>query len=118
MTKETKQKPIHKVRIGSIVACVWRNETEHGPRFNVTVERLSRRVGAMVNYTWAKSLDNSAEDSAARAFFRGVDAHSERGPSDFDALHQINSNWVYQLPFGSGKRWGAGMRGIAEAMSD
>ncbi|MGE3818891.1 MAG: hypothetical protein AB7I30_05605 [Isosphaeraceae bacterium] len=40
MTKETKQKPVHKVRIGTIVACVWRNETEHGPRFNVTVERL------------------------------------------------------------------------------
>ena len=29
-----------------------------------------------------------------------------RGPSDFDLRHQINSNWVYDLPFGRGRRFG------------
>src|SRR6266478_6058835 len=32
-----------------------------------------------------------------------------RGVSDFDATHQINSNWVWELPFGVGKRYGSGM---------
>ena len=34
------QKPIHEVRLGSIKAAVWRNETEAGVRYNVTFSRL------------------------------------------------------------------------------
>jgi hypothetical protein len=40
----SKQKPTHKpveeVRIGSIKAAIWKNETESAPRFNVTFQRL------------------------------------------------------------------------------
>lgn len=35
-----KQKPIHEVRLGLIKAAVWRNETETGIRYNVTVCRI------------------------------------------------------------------------------
>lgn len=37
MTK--KQKP-HTIRLGSIKAAIWKNETEKGSRYNVTVARL------------------------------------------------------------------------------
>jgi len=33
-------KPIHEVRLGSIKAAVWRNQTETGVRHNVTFSRL------------------------------------------------------------------------------
>lgn len=36
----SKQKPIHEVRLGSIKAAIWKNETEAGPRFNATFSRL------------------------------------------------------------------------------
>jgi hypothetical protein len=36
----TKQKPAHTIRLGSIKAAIWKNETESGPRFNVTIARL------------------------------------------------------------------------------
>ena len=39
MAKE-KRKPSHEVRLGSIKAAVWRNETESGVRYNVTVSRI------------------------------------------------------------------------------
>jgi len=38
--KNTKQKPIHEVRLGHIKAAVWRNETEAGVRYNVTFSRI------------------------------------------------------------------------------
>lgn len=41
MAKDTpKQKPIHEVRLGSIKAAVWRNDTDNGVRYNATLTRL------------------------------------------------------------------------------
>lgn len=42
MAEQTRKKPAHEVRIGPVKAAIWLNETEHGPRFNVTFERLYR----------------------------------------------------------------------------
>ena len=38
--KNTKQKPIHEVRLGFIKAAVWKNDTEAGVRYNVTFSRI------------------------------------------------------------------------------
>lgn len=37
---KAKQQPVHEVRLGSIKATVWENETTAGTRHNVTVSRL------------------------------------------------------------------------------
>lgn len=34
------QKPVHEIRLGRIRASIWRNETQNGPRHNVTISRL------------------------------------------------------------------------------
>ena len=38
----TKKRPIHELRLGRIKAAVWENDTETGPRHNVTIARLYR----------------------------------------------------------------------------
>ena len=38
--KESKNRPVHEVRMGRIRAAIWQNETETGTRHNVTVSRL------------------------------------------------------------------------------
>jgi Ca-activated chloride channel family protein len=51
--------------------------------------QLSKRVAALINYTWARSVDDFSQDSAARALFRRLQTESERGPSDFDIRHTL-----------------------------
>ncbi|MEZ6209993.1 MAG: hypothetical protein R3B46_01925 [Phycisphaerales bacterium] len=34
--------PIDHIRLGAIRAAIWSNDTENGPRFSVTVERMYR----------------------------------------------------------------------------
>jgi len=34
------QKPAHEVRLGSVKAAIWQNQTENGTRFNVTLARI------------------------------------------------------------------------------
>jgi hypothetical protein len=40
MPKPNPVKPVHEVRLGSIKAAIWENQTENGTRFNVTVSRI------------------------------------------------------------------------------
>lgn len=35
-------KPVQEIRVGRIKANLWANETEHGTRYNVTVQRLCK----------------------------------------------------------------------------
>ncbi|MBX3412580.1 MAG: hypothetical protein KF708_07825 [Pirellulales bacterium] len=36
----SKPRPIHEVRLGSVKAAVWQNETSSGTRYSVTLQRL------------------------------------------------------------------------------
>ena len=65
------------------------------------------------NYTFSKSIDEGSDAERVPAF-GGLSAvintwepKQLRGPSDFDARHQINANWVYDLPFGRGRHFGS-----------
>jgi len=41
MQTQTKNKPIHEVRLGPIKAAVWKNDTDNGgARYNVSVQRI------------------------------------------------------------------------------
>lgn len=35
-----KNKPVHEVRLAAVKAAIWKNDTDSGVRFNVTVTRL------------------------------------------------------------------------------
>jgi len=38
--KPEKNRPVHEFRLGRIKAAIWENETQSGPRHNVTITRL------------------------------------------------------------------------------
>jgi hypothetical protein len=64
------------------------------------------------NYTYSASFDIGSDAERSRtygglsAIINTWDPNAMRGPSDFDARHQLNSNWIYDLPFGRGKKFG------------
>jgi hypothetical protein len=76
---------------------------------------MSRGLQFDFNYTYSKALDISSDDErvgpASNGSFLGLNNNiinawnprAQYGPASFDATHQINSNWIYQLPFGKGK---------------
>ena len=84
----------------------------------VQVDRRMRNgVSYHVGYTWAKSLDTRSFDptltvvgtgSSSTAGSTPFDINNRRlnyAPSDFDRRHSVQTNWVFELPFGEGKRW-------------
>lgn len=77
------------------------------------------------NYTFSKSIDIGSNAERINEF-EGFGFASQiinswapnqlRGVSDFDMKHQINTNWVYELPLGRGRRYGTGMNRFMDAV--
>lgn len=78
------------------------------------------------NYTFSKSIDVGSDAERIIAFDEwggpggqiqnSWDPRGNMGLSDFDARHQINANWTYELPVGKGKTWGGAFHGVSNAL--
>jgi hypothetical protein len=78
-----------------------------------------------LNYTFSKSIDIGSNAERINEF-EGFGFASQvinswspkqlRAVSDFDMRHQINANWVYEFPFGKGRRFGGGANKFLDAV--
>lgn len=88
--------------------------------------RFRNGTSFQVSYTWAKSLDTRSFDPTFTTVGRGATQSGSSTPfdlrnrrlnyarSDFDRRHSLQANWVYELPFGTGKAWLSGANGIVD----
>ena len=92
---------------------------------NLTLRRrFADGVQFDLNYTLAKSEDMGSQVERGSAFgnfsnggnsgflVNSFDPELNYGTSDFDVRHQVNANWLVELPFGQGKRFGSGVSGF------
>jgi len=54
---QTKQRPVHEIRLGAVKATIWPNDTTSGTRFNVTFHRIYKNS----NDEW-KQTDSFGRD--------------------------------------------------------
>jgi hypothetical protein len=83
--------------------------------------RLRGGLTGLFSYTWSKSIDN-----ASNYFPSAVDANypqnsnnvgAERALSNFDMRQRFSGSFVYELPFGEGRRFGKDLSGFAKAVA-
>ena len=84
---------------------------------------MTRGVQFDVNYTYSHSIDISsdsyrinAEGGLGGQVINPWSPKELRGNSDFDLRHQVNANWIAELPFGRGKWIGSEAHGFLEAL--
>ena len=84
--------------------------------------RQKRGLTFDFNYTWSHSIDEGS-DSERVPTFGGLSAivntwapQQLRADSDFDVRNSINTNWVYELPFGKNKFFGSGWNRATNAV--
>lgn len=84
--------------------------------FNALEAVYRQRFGGLqadFNYSYSKSLDITSQaerlgNSATTNYAQIMNTWKPSqlyGPSDFDVRHQLNSNFTWDLPFGTGKRF-------------
>jgi hypothetical protein len=92
----------------------------HAMQWTVS-KRLSSSLTMTLNYTLSKSIDIGGRAESAGAYagdfmINSWNAQQLRGVSRYDALHQANAYFVYQLPFGRGKQFGTSMNRALDAV--
>ncbi len=93
-------------------------------------KRYSAGTQFDVNYTLSKSEDMGSQVERSDAFsnftnggysgflINSFDPESNYGTSDFDVRHQFNVNWLADLPFGRGKKWGTNAGALNHLIGD
>jgi Carboxypeptidase regulatory-like domain len=96
--------------------------------YNAAQFSLRHRAGGLafdLNYTYSRSIDDGSNAERVSTFEGGGFAsqilnswfpRQNRAVSDFDTTQIVNANWVYELPLGRGKHFGAGMGSFANAV--
>ena len=78
-------------------------------------ERMSSGLSFRSAFTWSKSIDNASFGSSARLPQDPNNLASERALSDFDRRRVWNSDFIYEVPFGRGRRFGGASNPFLEA---
>jgi Carboxypeptidase regulatory-like domain len=81
--------------------------------------KLQGRWGAsslLASYTLSKSTDILSSFYGGGSIQNWYDLEDSRGPSNFDRRHSVIVSFVSDLPFGAGKRFLSGSRGLVAAL--
>jgi hypothetical protein len=92
----------------------------HGATFSLR-QRLGETLNYDINYTFSKSMDNvsglQTDGSYGGQFLlnplRPDDNYSL---SDFDTTHVVNANFLFNMPFGKGRKYFSNMHGALDAV--
>ncbi len=77
-------------------------------------KRMSEGLTFLLAYTWSKNLVNADYPLNGGTIFGfgfpqdNADARADKAISPTDLPHRLVLSWVWELPFGPGKRWAAG----------
>ncbi len=71
-------------------------------------KRFSKGLSFLTAFTWGKSLDNTSDFTADSVPDPNNTSTYMRGPSDFDQTFRFVQSWLYELPFGKGRRFLSG----------
>jgi hypothetical protein len=97
-------------------------ENRVGATYNSLQTRLEKRFSngltGLVSYTWGKALTGSPDHISTSGGGAGVDTgtfrepqdsnntRADRGLAEFDIKHRFVASYIWELPFGRGRRFG------------
>lgn len=83
----------------------------HYHALQASLDRKAGDLTYLLAYTWSKTIDFGCD-----GYFSGCDIQDpnhwqdNKSVAGFDLTHVFSGSWVYELPFGPGKKWAASNR--------
>jgi trimeric autotransporter adhesin len=98
------------LRIPDVQAFLWESSQGssilHSGSLRVR-KRMTNGMSVGGTYVYSKSIDNASSigGGATVVAQNDLDLAAERGLSSFDVRHRLTMDYMYEFPFGTGKRW-------------
>lgn len=73
-------------------------------------KRLARGLQLDGNYTWAKNIEEGLNHQDS------YNIRDSRALSEIDIAHRFVVSYLYELPFGKGRKFGSGVSGVVDAL--
>lgn len=77
--------------------------------YNSLQAKLNRRyangLSVTTSYAFGKAIDYNNSTGASAPYFNNVNFQANRGLADWDRRHVFTQNYLYDLPFGAGKKF-------------
>ena len=106
--------------VSNMLQCDPRNQSTYHAGTMRVQQRFTNGVQVLFSYTYGKSLDyGGSAASGGGAVGNGqtiTNIKAWHGPSGFDTRHRAVISYVYQLPFGNGRRWMREAGGLVEGV--
>ncbi len=106
--------------VNNMLQCDPRNRSTYNAGTLKLQKRFSDGYQFLVSYTYGKSLDyGSSAASGGGAVGNGqtiTNMDAWHGPSGYDVRHRAVVSYVYELPFGTGRRWMTKPGAIAQGL--
>lgn len=82
-------------------------------------QRLGRTLSYDINYTFSKSFDNASGLQTGGSYgsqfiLNPLRPDDNYAPSDFDARHVVNANFIFEAPFGRGRAYFSDLNKVAD----
>ncbi len=111
------------LRIPGVEAFLWESSEADSILHSGTVrlrQRMHNGLSLGGAYTFSHSIDNASTigGGAVVVAQNDLDLAAERGRSSFDQRNKLTADYVFELPFGSNKRWLSGEGWRAKALGD
>ncbi|MBI3695583.1 MAG: TonB-dependent receptor [Acidobacteria bacterium] len=107
------------------IAQISGTESDGNQRYDSLQVQLRKRLSAgleyNVSYTWSHGMSDAigyygegGQAASQSAYWQYLyDRRAEWGPTYFDSKHMFVGSYVYELPFGKGKKWGSSLHPAA-----
>jgi hypothetical protein len=103
--------------LSNMVQCDPTNRSSYNSLQTKLLKRFSHGLQFLASYTFGKSLDyagSAASGGGAVGNAQSITLFDQsRGPSGYDVKHRFVLSYVWDLPFGEGRRWAQGGLGKA-----
>jgi hypothetical protein len=102
---------------GDILSANWQENSIYNSLQTRLERRFTSGVSFLVGYTWSKAIDTASRGSGGSWHQNAYRLRDDRGNADFDTRQRVTGSFIYQLPFGKGKRFLGNSGGIVNGIA-
>ena len=106
--------------VRDVKRCDPRNRSTYNAGTLKLQQRFTNGLQFLVSYTYGKALDYGGSAASGGGAVGGgqtvTNMDAWHGPSGYDVRHRAVVSYVYQLPFGQGRRWMSDAGGVIEGI--